>query len=32
VLQTGRMVLHGAASDVMGNPLVQTAFLGIGAA
>ena len=32
VLQTGRVVLHGTASDVMGNPLVQEAFLGIGAA
>ena len=32
VLQTGRVVLHGAASDLIGDPLVQEAFLGIGAA
>jgi branched-chain amino acid transport system ATP-binding protein len=32
VLQTGRVVLHGAANDLIGDPLVQEAFLGIGAA
>ena len=32
VLQTGRVVLHGKASDLIGDPLVQEAFLGIGAA
>jgi branched-chain amino acid transport system ATP-binding protein len=32
VLQTGRVVLHGAASDLIGDPLVQEAFLGISAA
>ncbi|HEX3462619.1 MAG TPA: ABC transporter ATP-binding protein [Candidatus Elarobacter sp.] len=32
VLQTGRVVLHGAACDLIGDPLVQEAFLGIGAA
>jgi branched-chain amino acid transport system ATP-binding protein len=32
VLQTGRVVLDGAASDLIGDPLVQEAFLGIGAA
>ena len=32
VLQTGRVVLHGAARDLIGDPLVQEAFLGIGAA
>jgi branched-chain amino acid transport system ATP-binding protein len=32
VLQTGRVVLEGAASDLIGDPLVQEAFLGIGAA
>jgi branched-chain amino acid transport system ATP-binding protein len=32
VLQTGRVVLSGAASDLIGDPLVQEAFLGIGAA
>jgi branched-chain amino acid transport system ATP-binding protein len=32
VLQTGRVVLHGAASDLIGEPLVQEAFLGISAA
>ncbi|MBV9439493.1 MAG: ABC transporter ATP-binding protein [Candidatus Eremiobacteraeota bacterium] len=31
VLQTGRVVLHGVASELVGNPLVQEAFLGIGA-
>ncbi len=32
VLQTGRVVLHGAASALIGDPLVQEAFLGISAA
>jgi branched-chain amino acid transport system ATP-binding protein len=32
VLQTGRVVLSGAAKDLIGDPLVQEAFLGIGAA
>lgn len=32
VLQTGRVVLHGPASDLIGDPLVQEAFLGISAA
>ncbi len=32
VLQTGRVVLHGAARELIGDPLVQEAFLGIGAA
>ena len=32
VLQTGRVVSHGAASDLIGDPLVQEAFLGISAA
>ena len=32
VLQTGRVVLHGLASDLIGDPLVQEAFLGISAA
>jgi branched-chain amino acid transport system ATP-binding protein len=32
VLQTGRVVLHGAARDLIGDPLVQEAFLGISAA
>jgi branched-chain amino acid transport system ATP-binding protein len=32
VLQTGRVVLNGAANDMIGDPLVQEAFLGIGAA
>ena len=32
VLQTGRVVLHGPANDLIGDPLVQEAFLGIGAA
>jgi branched-chain amino acid transport system ATP-binding protein len=32
VLQTGRVVLHGAACDLIGDPLVQEAFLGISAA
>jgi branched-chain amino acid transport system ATP-binding protein len=32
VLQTGRVVLHGAAADLIGDPLVQEAFLGLGAA
>jgi branched-chain amino acid transport system ATP-binding protein len=32
VLQTGRVVLHGPAADLIGDPLVQEAFLGIGAA
>jgi branched-chain amino acid transport system ATP-binding protein len=32
VLQTGRIVLHGAAKDLIGDPLVQEAFLGISAA
>jgi branched-chain amino acid transport system ATP-binding protein len=32
VLQTGRVVLHGPARDLIGDPLVQEAFLGIGAA
>ncbi len=31
VLQTGRVVLSGAAHDLIGDPLVQEAFLGIGA-
>lgn len=31
VLQTGRVVLEGMASDLIGDPLVQEAFLGIGA-
>jgi branched-chain amino acid transport system ATP-binding protein len=31
VLQTGRVVLEGAAADVIGDPLVQEAFLGLGA-
>ncbi|MBV8367993.1 MAG: ABC transporter ATP-binding protein [Candidatus Eremiobacteraeota bacterium] len=32
VLQTGRVVLHGAAHDLIGDPLVQEAFLGISVA
>src|ERR1700733_15388033 len=32
VLQTGRIVLYGPARDLIGDPLVQEAFLGIGAA
>jgi branched-chain amino acid transport system ATP-binding protein len=32
VLQTGRVVLQGLAADLIGDPLVQEAFLGIGAA
>jgi branched-chain amino acid transport system ATP-binding protein len=32
VLQTGRVVLHGPARELIGDPLVQEAFLGIGAA
>ena len=32
VLQTGRVVLEGPAADLIGDPLVQEAFLGIGAA
>jgi branched-chain amino acid transport system ATP-binding protein len=32
VLQTGRVVLHGPAKDLIGDPLVQEAFLGISAA
>ena len=32
VLQTGRVVLHGTAADLVGDPLVQEAFLGISAA
>jgi branched-chain amino acid transport system ATP-binding protein len=32
VLQTGRVVLHGPARDLIGDPLVQEAFLGISAA
>jgi branched-chain amino acid transport system ATP-binding protein len=32
VLQTGRVVLHGPAADLIGDPLVQEAFLGISAA
>jgi len=32
VLQTGRVVLEGAAADLIGDPLVQEAFLGLGAA
>jgi len=32
VLQTGRLVLSGAAKDLIGDPLVQEAFLGISAA
>lgn len=32
VLQTGRIVLSGTAKDLIGDPLVQEAFLGIGAA
>jgi ABC-type lipopolysaccharide export system ATPase subunit len=32
VLQTGRVVLSGAAKDLIGDPLVQEAFLGLGAA
>ena len=32
VLQTGRVVLSGSANDLIGDPLVQEAFLGIGAA
>lgn len=32
VLQTGRVVLDGVARDLIGDPLVQEAFLGIGAA
>jgi branched-chain amino acid transport system ATP-binding protein len=32
VLQTGRVVLHGPAVDLIGDPLVQEAFLGISAA
>jgi len=32
VLQTGRVVLHGAARDLIHDPLVQDAFLGISAA
>ena len=32
VLQTGRVVLHGPAPELIGDPLVQEAFLGIGAA
>jgi branched-chain amino acid transport system ATP-binding protein len=32
VLQTGRVVLHGPARDLIGDPLVQQAFLGMGAA
>jgi branched-chain amino acid transport system ATP-binding protein len=31
VLQTGRVVLNGAARDLIGDPLVQEAFLGISA-
>ncbi|MEO7040114.1 MAG: ABC transporter ATP-binding protein [Candidatus Elarobacter sp.] len=31
VLQTGRVVLHGPAKDLIGDPLVQEAFLGISA-
>jgi len=30
VLQTGRIVLHGDSADMIGDPLVQEAFLGIG--
>ena len=30
-LQTGRVVLSGEAKDLIGDPLVQEAFLGIGA-
>jgi branched-chain amino acid transport system ATP-binding protein len=32
VLQTGRVVLEGAARELIGDPLVQEAFLGIGTA
>jgi branched-chain amino acid transport system ATP-binding protein len=32
VLQTGRVVLSGGAKDLIGDPLVQEAFLGISAA
>ncbi len=32
VLQTGRVVLDGVARDLIGDPLVQEAFLGIGTA
>ena len=32
VLQTGRVVLHGPAGELVGDPLVQEAFLGISAA
>jgi branched-chain amino acid transport system ATP-binding protein len=32
VLQTGRVVLEGPARELIGDPLVQEAFLGIGAA
>ncbi len=32
VLQTGRVMLHGPAKDLIGDPLVQEAFLGISAA
>jgi branched-chain amino acid transport system ATP-binding protein len=32
VLQTGRVVLHGLASDLAEDPLVQEAFLGMSAA
>ena len=32
VLQTGRVVREGLARDLIGDPLVQEAFLGIGAA
>ncbi len=32
VLQTGRVVLHGPAAQLIGDPLVQEAFLGLGAA
>jgi branched-chain amino acid transport system ATP-binding protein len=29
VLETGRIVLHGKASDIAANPQVKTAYLGI---
>jgi branched-chain amino acid transport system ATP-binding protein len=32
VIQTGRVVAHGAAADLIGDPLVQASFLGAGAA
>jgi branched-chain amino acid transport system ATP-binding protein len=29
ILQTGRVLMQGAASDIMGNPDVRKAYLGL---